>query len=147
MTAPADLNHTTDAIDAVSKVTTDVADVMDGYAAMLDRAEDDLKPFIERLHILHSTHLVALKPHLDTIGGNSSQTGSAMGYVHQAVATVRDWVGKLDASALPQIADGEEMIVDSYTEAVQATKPNTPINLLLDEQRSALRAQIAVLKA
>ena len=146
MTAHANLNHTAQEIKAVASVATDVADVTDGYAVMLDRAEDDLKPIIERFHTLHSSHLGALKAHLASMGGDVSETGSVMGLVHKTVATVRDWVGKLDGSALPQILDGEEVIIDSYTEAVQDTREGTPIHALLDAQRTALRAQVAVLK-
>lgn len=132
--------------EALVKVTTDVSDVTRGFTEMLERAEGDLAPIIARLHALHAAHLAALTQQLDADGGDLSGVGSAMGLVHKTVATVRDWVGALDMSALPQILDGEEMIVDSYTAAILETPIGSPANRLLEDHRAALRAQIAVLK-
>ncbi len=139
-------DHTQTAKDAVQQVATDVADVIRGYDTMLNRAEDDLKPMIERLHTMHVAHYNILTPHLEAMGLNRSDAGSAMGLVHSTVATVRDWAGALDQSALPQILDGERMIVDTYTNAIGATDPGSALNRVLEDQRAAVRAQIAALK-
>lgn len=70
-----------------------------------------------------------------------------MGHIHSAVATVRDWAGVLDASALRQILGGEQMIVDSYASAIAMTQVGSSLNRALEGQCPALRAQIAVLKS
>ncbi len=147
MTVDAGPHITRPSKDAVSQVVTDVSDVIRGYETMLARAEDDLKPFIERLHAMHCAHLEKLTPHLRLMGGETDDAGSAMGLLHSAIATVRDWAGALDNSALPQIVDGEQMIADSYGEAIKTSQVGTELNHELEDQRAALMAQIAALKS
>ncbi|QXT39101.1 DUF2383 domain-containing protein [Gymnodinialimonas ceratoperidinii] len=146
MAVTSDLKHTAEASDAVARIATDVADVCDGYVVMAGRADEDLKPIVQRLYTMHATHLGALKAHLASMGGEPAEAGSPMGKIYQAMAAVRGWIGKLDLSALPQIIDGEQALVDSYDASIAATTEGTPIHVLLNSQQTALRAQIAVLK-
>lgn len=137
----------TSALEALSQVVTDLKDATRGYETMMDRAEDDLQPIANRLHALHTAHVAALSPHLKALGGDTDNEGSAMALVHSSVATVRDWFGALDQSALPQILDGEQLIVDSYTAAIVATDASSALSGLLEDQRAAVRQQIIALQA
>lgn len=133
---------TTDPIPPLRDLTTDVVDVLKGYTEMLDRAEADLLPTIQRLHALHDTHATALKDALARMGGTPGDTGSAMGFVHKAVATARDWVGALDETAIPQIVDGEKQILSSYDTALSEITQPPELTTLLHQQRGALAEHV-----
>ncbi len=133
---------TTDQIDALRDITTDIVDILKGYAEMQERAETDLLPVIQRLHALHETHAAELMDMLDRIGGAPEDAGSAMGLVHKAVATARDWAGALDATAIPQIVDGEKQVLSSYDRAVEAIVAPPELVTLLDRQRTVLAEHV-----
>ncbi|MEO0486133.1 MAG: DUF2383 domain-containing protein [Pseudomonadota bacterium] len=134
-------------VEDVTKVTTDVVDVIQGYKAMEDRAEPDLLPVVQRLLALHETHAAELFEHLQQIGGDADEAGSMMGLVHQAVATGRDWFDGLDASAEPALIRGERRLIDTYDTAVAATLRFDETRQMLERQRDALKAQVDALEA
>ncbi|OAN81769.1 hypothetical protein A8B78_08880 [Jannaschia sp. EhC01] len=133
-------------VDVLSAVATDVKDVIDGYATMVDRAEDDLKPFVQRLRALHESHLRELFAELQHLGGHPKDTGSYMATVHTAVATLRDWTGTLDASALPQIIDGEDTIIASYDSALNDLQKHPAQRSLIEKHRAALATHVDALR-
>ncbi|WP_425092160.1 DUF2383 domain-containing protein [Tropicimonas sp. S265A] len=131
---------------AITDLATDIVDVMRGYKTMQERAEDDLRPIVERLHTLHSHHASALFRVLETYGGEPDKAGSIMGVVHSVVATARDWTGSLDTSALPQILAGEKQVINSYSAAIDNLKDAPRLRGILEDQRAVLRAHIAALE-
>ncbi|OAN79441.1 hypothetical protein A8B78_11975 [Jannaschia sp. EhC01] len=137
---------TQDTTAALSQLSTDITDVVKGYAVMEDRADADLRPIVQRLNALHETHAAALLNALETMGGRPEDAGSMMGMVHEAVATARDWFDSLNASALPQIIEGEERLIASYNDALVATPNAHELHDLLADQRAAVQAQIDALK-
>lgn len=138
--------ETTDLSAALSQLTTDIADIIKGYQAMEERADDELRTIAQRMHALHEAHAAALLATIEEMGGRPEDTASVMGAVRQAVATGRDWFGALDASMIPQIVAGEEWLIASYDTAIAAATPETDIHTMLDDQRSAIRAHIDPLK-
>lgn len=138
--------QTTEPIPALSQLATDIADVIKGYEVMEERADEDLRPIAERLHALHETHAADLMTALEQSGGKPEDTGSLMGLVHQAVMTGRDWFASLDASALPQIIQGEERLLQSYDDALEGVQAVPSLKTMLDDQRAAVQAQVDALK-
>lgn len=132
--------------EVLASVATDVRDVMTGYAAMIDRAEADLHPFLQRLYALHDAHARELLEELQRHGGHARDTGSYMATVHTAIAAIRDWVGALDASALPQIVAGEDAIIASYDKALDALQTDPGPRSMLDRHRAALSAHVDALR-
>lgn len=135
-------NDTHDPTAALSQLTTDIADIIKGYEVMEDKADDDLRPVAQRLHALHEAHADELMTLLESMGGRPEDAGSMMGAVHRAVATGRDWFGALDVSAIPQIVSGEERLLKSYDDALEAAQGRPEIHELLLDQRAAVQAQI-----
>lgn len=137
--------NTKDPTAALSQLSTDIADIIKGYEVMEERADNDLRPIAQRLHALHETHAADLFIALEDMGGHPEHAGSMMGAVHQAVATGRDWFNALDASALPQIVQGEERLVTSYDGALEASQERSGLHEMLRHQRASIQAQIDAL--
>ncbi|AHM05122.1 hypothetical protein roselon_02824 [Roseibacterium elongatum DSM 19469] len=137
---------THDPTAALSQLTTNIADIIRGYEVMEDKADVELRPVAQRLHALHEAHAAELLTVMENMGGRPEDTGSMMGAVHQAVATGRDWLGTLDASAIPQIVSGEERLLSSYDAALDTAEPRPELHKLLLHQRDTLKSQIDALK-
>ena len=131
---------------ALSRLTTDIADIIKGYEVMEERADGELRPVAQRLHALHETHAAELMTAMEEMGGHPEDTGSMMGAVHQAVATGRDWFDALDRSAIPQIVTGEDRLLTSYDDALDAAELRPDLQKMLLDQRAALKAQIDALR-
>lgn len=137
---------TQDPTAALSRLTTDIADIIKGYEVMEERADGELRPVAQRLHALHETHAAELMTAMEEMGGHPEDTGSMMGTVHQAVATGRDWFDALDRSAIPQIVTGEDRLLTSYDDALDAAELRPDLQEMLLDQRAALKAQIDALR-
>lgn len=141
-TTPSDL----DPVAAVSQLADDVADVISGYETMVERAEADLQPYVERLHALHKNHESRLLECLADKGGKPDEPGSYMSAVHETVATARDWFGKLDGSALDGIIDGEERLIARYRETARDTEGEPSLHEVVVDQQVALSSQVDAIK-
>jgi uncharacterized protein (TIGR02284 family) len=127
-------------VDALSKLTTMLCDVTRGYKEMVERAEPDLRPSVQLFHEMHTRHTAELMALLRKAGDDPEETGSMMGAVHEAVATVRDWLNALDESAIDMIASGEERVLNEYKTALEKTADNNEIHQVIVAQRNELEA-------
>lgn len=137
---------THDPTAALSQLTTDIADIIKGYEVMEEKADADLRPIAQRLHALHEAHAAELMTVMEEMGGRPEDTGSMMGAVHQAVATGRDWFGRLDATAIPQVISGEERLISSYDAALDTAEARPELHEVLNHQRGALASHVDALK-
>ncbi|MCF8487322.1 MAG: PA2169 family four-helix-bundle protein [Rhodobacteraceae bacterium] len=137
---------TNDPTAVTSKLSTDLADIIKGYSLMVDRADEDLQPVVQRLHALHKAHAAEVMTELESMGGHPENSGSMMGAVRVAVATAQDWFDTLDTSALPRIIGGEERLIHAYAEAIEATVNHPTLHEMLIDQRAAIDAQIEALQ-
>lgn len=137
---------TNDPTAVTSKLSTDLADIIKGYSLMVDRADEDLQPVVQRLHALHKAHAAEVMTELESMGGHPENSGSMMGAVRVAVATAQDWFDTLDTSALPRIIGGEERLIHAYVEAIEATVNHPTLHEMLIDQRAAIDAQIEALQ-
>lgn len=133
-------------VDAVSRLADDVADIINGYETMIERAEADLQPYVQRLHALHKTHETRLLQCLADKGSRPENPGSVMSAVHETVATARDWFGKLDESALEGIIDGEERLIARYRETARETEDVPSLHEVVVDQQVALSSQVDAIK-
>ena len=136
------VNIANESAAALSDLTTAVADAIQGYEEMLNRAEDDLKPVVERLYKLHSEHAAQLYTFMNERGGEPGNAGSIMGTVQAAVATARSWFGMLDASALNTIIEGERRLIATYGEAADAFSDEPELLETVTAQRAALQEMV-----
>lgn len=134
-------------VAAISTLATELADVIKGYQAMLGKADGDLRPLIERLVTLHETHAARIHEIYRDLGGNPEEAGSFMGSVHTAIAHLRDLTGSLDATAISSIINGEERILATYADAVEAAGGHPDIQNVVADQMKVLREHVKALSA
>lgn len=139
-------SKTNDPTAVTSRLSTDLADIIKGYGAMIDRADPDLQPVVQRLHALHKAHADEVMTELEAMGGHPENSGSMMGAVRVAVATAQDWFDTLDSSAVPRIIGGEERLIRAYADAIKAAVNHPTLHEMLINQRAAIDAQIEALK-
>lgn len=131
---------------ALSDLTTDIVDTLKGYSEMADRAEPELLPIVERLQALHETHAAALMETLGRLGGHPEAAGSAMGVINVAVAAARDWIGALDATAIPHVVEGEKRLLASYTTALRVLSHHQNVAQLVQDQRDVLAEHVRAIE-
>lgn len=138
---------TKDPTAALSDLSTDLTDIIKGYEVMEDRGDADLQPIARRFHALHEAHAAELLNALETMGGHPEDAGSMMGAVQTAVVHARDWIDKLDLSALSGLIDGEERLLDTYDDVIATVGADHMAHDLLVSQRDTLRNHVEALKA
>lgn len=134
-------------VSAISSLATDVTDIINGYETLLEKAETDLQPAVERLLELHRAHVAELNQIHASLGGDPSQNGSMMGAVHTAVAHVRDFAGALDRSALDGILDGEGRLLSTYETALDQVAGQQEFSEVLAAQHAALASHVDALRS
>lgn len=133
-------------VQAASNLVDDLADIISGYETMIEKADADLQPHVQRLHAIHERHASELMEILATLGGQPDSPGSMMGAVHTTVASARDLLGALDKSALDSILDGEERILRSYKGAADSAIMHDMLHEVLVRQRKALQEHVDALR-
>ncbi|MGR3512053.1 MAG: DUF2383 domain-containing protein [Paracoccaceae bacterium] len=133
-------------VQAASNLIDDLADIISGYETMIEKAEPDLQPHIQRLHAIHESHAAELMECLATLGGQPDNPGSMMGMVHTTVASARNFFGALDQSALESILDGEDRLLRSYKGAADSAIAHDTLHDLLAKQHAALQEQVYALR-
>lgn len=110
-----------DAADALLALQRRTADVLAGYVTMVDKAEPEFRPVVERFRALHDRHNAALTAILIRHGVEPDADGSFMGTVNKAVVSVRAMFDEIDADVMDSIRDGENHVLEAFDEAITAT--------------------------
>ena len=132
-------------LDSLADLTTTLRDVIRGYDELVDRVDPSLAPKVQALRDRHKEDAAELLLLLGSKGGAPENTGSAMGALHEAVVTARDWFGALDNGALDAILDGEERVLDQYAATLSETFDAPEIHDLVAAQQQALEALVSSL--
>lgn len=133
-------------VGSLADLATTLRDVIRGYDEMLERAHEDLAPALTSLRERHDRDLAEVLLALESSGGEPEATGSVMGVVHEAAATVRDWFGGLDSDALDAVIDGEERVLDQYAATMSETFELPETHAMISAQKQALEAHLTSLK-
>ncbi len=104
--------------DVLHDVHTATNDILEGYDAMLERAEPEIEGIISDAKEMHERHAAEQREHLLRLGEDTEGDASLQGTMNKAVVTARDWVSDLDGDALSSVRKGEEALIDIYDEAI-----------------------------
>lgn len=133
-------------IDGLRKVHTAAIDAEAGYQEAFEKADtDDLKVLFRDVAGLHGRHARELAQLLRQHGADPDADGSMMATVHTLIMDVRAVLGKLDASVLPGLIDGEERNIKTYDDALISSFPDGEV--VLESQRHELRKLVRNLKS
>lgn len=110
-----------DAAEALLALQRRTADALAGYVTMVEKAEPEFRPVVERFRALHDRHNAALSAMLIRHGAGPDADGSFMGTVNKAVVSVRAFFDEIDEDVMDSIRDGENHVLTAFDEAISAT--------------------------
>ena len=111
-------------IDALVALHTRITDSRAGFNKMLETAEPEFSPTVQRFCDLHTRHAAMVAAMLATKGYMVDAEGSLMGTINRAVVAVRSFFDDVDADLMTAIRDGEHHVLSAFAEAI--AQPLTP---------------------
>lgn len=126
--------------DALATVLTRMLDALEGYQAMVEKAEPEFRPVAEQFRALHAAHAKTLAAMLQRLGRTPDLSGSFMGTLDKAVVTLAAFFGSIDRHEMKHIRSGERTVLDGFERAARAGLPAAEQDRVL-----ALQAELAAL--
>ena len=105
-------------LSSLARLHVSIVDVIEGYEAMVEKAEPSLRPIVEDLLQLHREHSEEIAHELSDRGAEFDDGGSIQGTLNSTVVSIRALFTDLDLSALSPALDGEERLLKAYDEAL-----------------------------
>ena len=129
-----------DAAQALLTLQQRTKDALMGYDTMVEKAEADFRPVVERFRGVHSLHNAALSAMLVRHGQTPDADGTFMGTVNKAVVTMRALFDEIDEDVMDSIRDGENHVLSAFDDAIAASGMPPADVTDLREMRDALTA-------
>ena len=131
------LTTSADYRDALAKLQVRIKDTLEGYDEILERAEQDIRPLMERFRAAHTAHEADLSERLRRHGCVPDEDGTFFSTVQRAVIKTRAVFDDIDEDVLNSVIKGEERILSLYDAAIAAARDEDDISLL-SKQRGAI---------
>ncbi len=96
------------------------ADALAGFQKMVEKAEPEFRPVVERFRALHDRHNAALTAMLIRHGQEPDAEGSFMGSLNKAMVSLRALFDEIDGSSMDSIRKGEEPVLEAFEDALAA---------------------------
>lgn len=137
------MNREQPMIDALVTLHTRSVDSQVGYEKMLEKAEPEFRPTVQRFHAVHAAHAGTIAGMLGAHGYQVDGDGSIMGSINRAVVAVRSFFDDVDSDLLTAIHDGEENVLEAFSDAIAQPLPQADVTKLSDmrDELVALLAQ------
>jgi uncharacterized protein (TIGR02284 family) len=134
-------------MQSLKSLQTALVDARKGYAtAYNDAKSDELKSLFRHMMTIHENAHVDIHKMLTRHAVKFDDDGSFMATVHETVINVRAAVLGLDDASLKSFADGEEMLIKRYDDAISGANLEPTERLRLKQQRDLLADEIADMK-
>ena len=128
-----------DRLDKIAEVHRRVADVIEGFDKLAEKAEPSFRPVAEAFLAMHHAHEAQLTAYLMREGRTVSDQGTFFGAVNRAVIAARSWFEAVDASVMDRVKEGEKHVLEAYREA-RETGQSVEANALLTQHMSDIDA-------
>ncbi len=136
---------TRSATDVLHTIHTATNDVLKGYREMHARAEPEIQPVIRRLTDMHVAHAADQEAELARRRDAANDDSSLQGTVNKVVVILRDWLSRMDRDVLPAVREGEESLLEEYSNALKDDHlgHDPAATALLTRQMDEIRAEVA----
>lgn len=134
-------------LDELSAMHVRHVDASSGFKAAVEKADEAMVPVLRELMSMHDAFARELGDLLRAHDRAPNSDGSWMGYVHEAVVTVRNWITGLDRDIIPGLLNGERMLLDRYDDLREMAHPGGDDMAVLTRQRNRLNQAIDMLSA
>lgn len=133
-------------IDTLNTLIQHVEDARQGYQTAADRVKpDELKQLFQDSARQHAKLEEELQRQVRELGGEPTARGSALGAAHQGWSTVKNAATGSDKALLTEVIRGEEMVLESYDKALEATLP-TDLETTLKRQKSQVQKSLSAVR-
>ena len=126
-------------LDLIAKVHTSVLDTVSGFDKMVEKAEPSFKQTAQDFLTMHSRHAGVLAAYLAQAGRVPDDDGSFFGTINRAVIEARSWFTDVDRDVMDRVAEGEENVLATYSEARDAGQ-TIEANAMLTDQMAEITA-------
>lgn len=108
---------------AVADLHTRTVDALKGYVKMLEKAEPEFRPVVQRFHDLHARHATALATIVGALGGTVDEDGSFMGTINETVVSLRAFFDEIDEDVMDSVRSGEDHVLKAFDGALEFGLP------------------------
>ncbi len=111
----------TDALAALADALTASQDARTGFEKMVEKAEPEFRPVVQRFSALHADHDNRLAAILRRHGQTPDADGSFQGTINKVVVSARSLFDDIDADVMESVRDGEDAVCEAYARAADAS--------------------------
>lgn len=109
-----------DAARALAELETRLADTIEGFDKVVEKAEPSFRPVAAEFRALHIRQRANVAMLLETLGHDQDAAGSIFGTVNKAVVSVRSWFDAIDEGIMEAMVNGEKHLLEAYADAINA---------------------------
>lgn len=136
-----------DRIDTIEKLYTRLIDSRDGYGTLAENADrGTLAAIAGRVLETRARFAERLAAELKAGGRDPGDDGSRLAAAHRVFMNLRDRLSDGDEAVADEALRGEEMLLSTYDDAIEATA-NDPRWAFLAEQRATVAASAEEIRA
>jgi hypothetical protein len=105
--------------DALVTLHQRTVDALKVYVKMVEKAEPEFRPVVQRFHDLHARHAAALAGKLSAMGVAVDPHGTLMGVINETVVGLRAFFDEIDEDVMNSIRNGENHVLDAFHEVLR----------------------------
>jgi Domain of unknown function (DUF2383) len=109
-----------DPAEPLARLHTRTIDALKGFVKMVENAQPDFRPVIQRFHDVHVRHADEISRLLTARGMTVDADGSFMGTVNETVIGLRAFFNEIDVEAMSSVRSGERHVLNAFDEVLEA---------------------------
>lgn len=110
--------HDSDA--ALATLHTRTVDALKGFVKMVENAEPDFRPLVQRFHDLHLRHADEIGRLLTARGKTVDADGSFMGTINETVVGLRAFFDEIDEEVMSSVRSGEGHVLKAFDHVLKS---------------------------
>lgn len=105
---------------ALATLHTRTVDALKGFVKMVENAEPDFRPVVQRFHDLHARHANEIGRILTARGKTVDADGSFMGTVNETVVGLRAFFDEIDEEVMSSVRSGEGHVLNAFDHVLKS---------------------------
>ncbi|WP_245990278.1 DUF2383 domain-containing protein [Tabrizicola piscis] len=129
-----------DAEAALATLHTRTVDALKGFVKMVENAEPEFRPVVQKFHDLHVRHAEEIGRLLMARGKTVDADGSFMGTINETVVGLRAFFDEIDEEVMSSVRSGEGHVLKAFDEVLKS-----PVEAHEHSDIATMRAELAQL--
>jgi hypothetical protein len=123
---------------ALATLHTRTVDALKGFVKMVEKAEPEFRPVVQRFHDLHVRHADDIGQFLLARGKQVDADGSFMGTINETVVGLRAFFDEIDEEVMNSVRSGEGHVLKAFDAVLKA-----PLEAHEQAEITKMRAELA----